>query len=65
MQITFSGLLFILFLGLKLAGFITWSWIWVTAPLWIPLAIAMFMMSIVGVIACVSLKDKGYNAKKT
>ena len=27
-------LLFTLFLGLKLAGEITWSWIWVFAPLW-------------------------------
>lgn len=27
-------LLFLLFLGLKLAGVITWSWWWVTAPLW-------------------------------
>ena len=31
-----SGLffLFLLFLGLKLTGYITWSWWWVTAPLW-------------------------------
>ena len=26
--------LFLLFLGLKLGGVITWSWWWVTAPLW-------------------------------
>lgn len=25
---------FILFLGLKLAGIIPWSWWWVTSPLW-------------------------------
>lgn len=30
----FFGLLFLLFLGLKLTGYITWSWWWVTAPLW-------------------------------
>lgn len=29
-------LLFVLFLGLKIAGVIGWSWWWVTAPLWIP-----------------------------
>ena len=28
-------LLFLLFLGLKLAGAINWSWWWVTSPLWI------------------------------
>jgi hypothetical protein len=32
--------LFILFLTLKLIGTIDWSWWWVTAPLWIPLAMA-------------------------
>lgn len=29
--------LFVLFVGLKLAGFISWSWWWITSPLWIPL----------------------------
>ena len=36
-----KGLLFVLglaalFVGLKLAEIITWSWIWVLAPLWMP-----------------------------
>ena len=30
----FSGLLFIVFLVLKLTNVIDWSWWWVTAPLW-------------------------------
>ncbi len=30
------SLLVLLFIGLKLTGFIEWSWWWVTAPLWIP-----------------------------
>lgn len=33
-----GGAVFIVFLVLKLTGHITWSWWWVTAPLWIPLA---------------------------
>ena len=37
----FPGLLFIVFLVLKLCGVITWSWWWVTAPLWGPLAIVL------------------------
>ena len=32
--IGFFGLLGVLFIGLKLTGYITWSWWWVTAPLW-------------------------------
>lgn len=34
-----GGVLFVVFLVLKLIGVIAWSWWWVTAPLWIPLAI--------------------------
>lgn len=33
----FCTLLAILFIGLKLTGFITWPWLWVLSPLWIPL----------------------------
>ncbi len=32
--------LFLVFLTLKLVGVITWSWWWVTSPLWIPWAAA-------------------------
>lgn len=39
MQIEFSGLLFLVFLVLKLTHVIAWSWLWVTAPLWAGLAI--------------------------
>lgn len=35
------GTLFLIFLVLKLCGLITWSWWWVTSPLWIPLAIGI------------------------
>ena len=30
----FSGFLFLVFLVLKLTGHISWSWWWVTSPLW-------------------------------
>lgn len=36
--IGFVGLLIILFIGLKLTGFIDWSWWWVLFPLWIGVA---------------------------
>ena len=35
----FLGLLFIVFLVLKLTNVIAWSWWWITAPLWGPLAL--------------------------
>lgn len=40
--IGFFGLLTILFIGLKLIGYIAWSWWWVLSPLWIPAAVALF-----------------------
>lgn len=33
--IGFSGVLTILFIGLKLTGYIAWSWWWVLSPLWL------------------------------
>jgi len=45
MQIGFSGLLFLIFLVLKLVGTISWSWWWVTSPIWISL-IFVFVVAI-------------------
>ena len=42
----FLKLLTLLFIGLKLTGYITWSWIWVLAPLWIPISIALLVLSV-------------------
>jgi hypothetical protein len=35
MQIGFTGLLTLIFITLKLIGYIEWAWIWVLSPLWI------------------------------
>ena len=40
------GILFIVFLVLKLVGTITWSWWWVTAPLWGPVAVGLAVMAL-------------------
>lgn len=57
-------LLFLVFLVLKLCKVIEWSWWWVTAPLWMPLGIAivivLVMLAITGVSAIV---DKISDAK--
>ena len=42
--------LFIVFLILKLTDTIDWSWWWVTNPLWIPLALGVVVMGIMGLI---------------
>ena len=45
--IGFCGLLTIAFIVLKLTGVISWSWVWVLAPIWIPLAIAFVALFII------------------
>jgi hypothetical protein len=51
---SFPSALFLLFLGLKLTGAISWSWWWVTAPLWVTggtvLLIALFFLLAVLVV---------------
>lgn len=42
--ITFSGLLTIAFIVLKLAGIIKWSWIWVLSPLWLSALVAILFL---------------------
>jgi len=41
--IGFIGLLTVLFIGLKLTNYITWSWWWVLSPLWINV-LAVFIL---------------------
>ena len=52
----FCSLLTILFIGLKLGGVIAWSWWWVLAPLWIPLALLLFVLAIGGAVAVLTSK---------
>lgn len=45
------GLLGLLFIGLKLTGFINWSWWWVTAPLWGGFALIGVMLIILLIVS--------------
>lgn len=51
----FCGLLTIAFIVLKLTGFISWSWLWVLAPLWTPTGIVL--AAIVVVLIVVLIKE--------
>ena len=46
--------LFIVFLVLKLTNVIDWSWLWVTAPLWIPLLLVIGVFVLIVFIAFVA-----------
>lgn len=54
--ISFCGLLFIVFLVLKLTHVIDWSWWWVTAPLWGGAALAIVLLLIFAIVAFVFIK---------
>lgn len=50
--ISLGGLIFVVFLALKLAGIgqvATWSWWWVTSPLWI--GVAIYLVIVLGAVA--------------
>ena len=52
-------ILFLIFLTLKLAGIgvvATWSWWWVTAPLWIPLGAILVISAIIGLVVYINSK---------
>lgn len=40
----FGDVLTIVFIVLKLCKVITWSWWWVFSPIWIPLAVILFLL---------------------
>jgi len=54
--LSLTAVLFIVFLVLKLTGNITWSWWWVTSPLWIPFLIGtgLVLTILIGVIIALS-----------
>ena len=49
--IGFCGLLTVLFIALKLSGYISWSWWWVLSPLWIGFALFIAILAVVAAIA--------------
>ena len=51
-NINIFTILTIVFVVLKIIGKITWSWIWVLAPLWIP----DVLVTVVGLIIFIGIK---------
>lgn len=51
--IGFLGALTILFIALKLTHIIDWSWWWVLAPLWIPVAVVLGIIVIVAIVVLI------------
>lgn len=56
------GILGLIFITLKLTGYITWSWWWVLAPFWMPISIVLSIIALVYVIAFI-LASLGFGRK--
>ena len=52
--IGFTGLLTVLFVGLKLTNVITWSWLWVLSPIWISFLIGLALAVIILISAALA-----------
>lgn len=60
--IGFIGLLTILFIALKLTGFIDWSWLWILSPIWI--LVAVVVLIVVCAVVILEIKDRRKRAAK-
>ena len=57
-RISFTGLLTIVFIALKLMHYIDWSWWWVLVLLWAPVALLAAIFAIAGlVLLAIKLAD--------
>ena len=50
----FSTILLVIFIVLKLAGIIHWSWWWVLSPLWIGLGVVIAVFIVTAIIVAVA-----------
>lgn len=48
--VSFTGLLLLTFIILKLCGVIDWSWVWVLSPLWISAILAFILIIIAAIV---------------
>ncbi len=65
-DISFIGMLAITFIALKLTHTIQWSWIWVLAPLWVPVVFIFFLFVFFFIIILIDeiLKKKRLKNKR-
>lgn len=51
--IGFTGLLTVLFIGLKLTHVIAWPWLWILSPLWIGFIITLVLIAVFALVALI------------
>jgi len=63
--ISVLGLLGVLFVALKLTGYIDWHWIWVTAPFWGGFALIVAIMMLAGLVVVLDKLYSGFTRRLT
>lgn len=58
---SFFEVLTVIFVVLKLVGVISWPWLWVLAPIWIPLGIIFLISFVIAIIKVVLKRRHGVN----
>ena len=51
MKVGLATLLTVLFVALKLTGYVTWPWVWVVSPIWIMFLLVCLILAIFGILA--------------
>lgn len=51
MKFPFFSILTLIFITLKLTGYIAWSWWWVLGPVWIPIVVGLLLFAISAAVA--------------
>ena len=64
MKIGFFGALGLLFIGLKLADVIAWSWLWVLAPFWIVPAVIGLVVLVAAIAGILEVFFERRNRRK-
>lgn len=62
--VTPLSLLGVAFIVLKVMGYITWSWVWVLAPFWIPLCLALLIVAALLIIIAIAARGLVTEASK-
>ncbi len=59
-NLSFFGIVAIVFIILKLTGTITWPWIWVLSPLWIGFILCAVVVAVALIIMKIIMKNKNW-----
>lgn len=60
----FLEILLFIFITLKLTGVISWSWLWVLSPIWVPAGLIILIFSLVYLFIFLNFKDVNKRFKK-